>query len=52
MVQNEMAEDVENDLQVLKVMTWVQKANDREELVSVTKEAKVPGGPQRQEVKR
>jgi hypothetical protein len=37
--------------QVLKVMRCVQKA-DREELVSDTKEAKVPGGPQRQEVKR
>jgi hypothetical protein len=45
-------EDVESHLQGLKVRRWMQKANDREELLSVIKEAMVPRGPLRQDVKR
>jgi hypothetical protein len=37
--------DVENDLRVMKVKRWRKKAQNREEWVSVIKEAKVLKGP-------
>jgi hypothetical protein len=38
--------NVESDLRELKVKGWRQKANTREEWISVIKETQVLGGPQ------
>jgi plasmid maintenance system killer protein len=38
-------DDAENDLRVMKVKRWRKKAQNREEWVSVIKEAKILKGP-------
>jgi hypothetical protein len=45
-------EDLENDSGELKVNTWRQKANKRDELASVLKGATVLGGPYSQGVSK